>query len=350
MTAGHARALSIEPLGQGHLEQAAELLAARHQADRRREPDLPERFATATATRTAVQMVLAGQDSGGVAALQEGRLVGYLAGEIALVTPSSFRALFFRPRSAFIGYAGHAVDPENGAETYRALYAALAPRWLASGCFSHYVEVPATDTDALDAWYSLGFGQFLTLAVRDTGPVAGAQTEADVQIHQAGREDLEEVVRLQRGIALYQTQSPMFLPYFPETEMEQRSYQRDILGSPESSHWLASRDGQAMGLQTYFSPRVMYPFLAKMATPEHCTYLGQGFTEAQARGGGVGGALLDRGMSWAREAGYKHCLLHFVSANLLGARFWLGSGFRPLAYLLCRNVDERIAWADGGER
>ena len=36
-----------------------------------------------------------------------------------------------------------------------------------------------------------------------------------------------------------------------------------------------------------------------------------------------------------------------MTANLAGARFWLGNGFRPLEYRVCRQVDERIAWGHG---
>jgi hypothetical protein len=37
-----------------------------------------------------------------------------------------------------------------------------------------------------------------------------------------------------------------------------------------------------------------------------------------------------------------------MTANLLGARFWLSHGFRPIEYRLMRQVDPRIAWAGVG--
>ena len=33
------------------------------------------------------------------------------------------------------------------------------------------------------------------------------------------------------------------------------------------------------------------------------------------------------------------------AANLVSARFWLGHGFRPIAYRLCQRLDERLVWA-----
>ncbi|MGI8551560.1 MAG: GNAT family N-acetyltransferase, partial [Dehalococcoidia bacterium] len=79
--------------------------------------------------------------------------------------PDSTAARFVRPRSVRIDQAGHAVEPPGGNETYRGLYAALAPNWLAAGCFTDYVELPAGDREALEAWYALGFGQEETRAL-----------------------------------------------------------------------------------------------------------------------------------------------------------------------------------------
>jgi GNAT superfamily N-acetyltransferase len=62
---------------------------------------------------------------------------------------------------------------------------------------------------------------------------------------------------------------------------------------------------------------------------------------------GVGAALLAASMEWARERGYEWCLLNFLPANILAARFWTRSGFEPLGYRMIRVVDERIAWARG---
>jgi len=53
-------------------------------------------------------------------------------------------------------------------------------------------------------------------------------------------------------------------------------------------------------------------------------------------------------LAWAREAGYRRCLVDFTAANRVSARFWLGHGFRPIAYRLCHRLDERLAFGQTG--
>jgi len=66
----------------------------------------------------------------------------------------------------------------------------------------------------------------------------------------------------------------------------------------------------------------------------------------EARGTGVGPALLARSLASAREAGYDACLLHYLTASR-AAPFWRGLGFRPVSHRLRRFVDERATWGRG---
>jgi GNAT superfamily N-acetyltransferase len=65
-----------------------------------------------------------------------------------------------------------------------------------------------------------------------------------------------------------------------------------------------------------------------------------------ARAGGVGSAILAKGVDWARDKGYENIALHFAAANVPGAKFWQSSGFVPVEYGMRRHIDERIAWAN----
>ena len=333
--------LEIAPFSEQHLDGATELLAARHRADRARAPELPVPFEDAAAARPLVEAELRAWGTSGVVALRGGRTVGYLLGSLVLPAPTAGEALTMRPRSVRSGYAGHAVDPAEDGEVYRALYAAAAPRWLTAGCFAHYVLVPAADRQALDAWFSLGFGQQMARAVRDTGPVAGRAAAAGIEIHRGGPEDIEVVMRLVERLSRYHAEPPIFLPYLPETAAGQRAHHEELLAGPANVYWLAYRGGHAAGMQVFVPPQ------PAMVTPERSIHLHEAYTEAAERGGGVAGALLDHAMAWARQAGYERCTVSWMTTNLLATRFWLRSGFRPLSYRLARFVDERIACANG---
>ena len=69
------------------------------------------------------------------------------------------------------------------------------------------------------------------------------------------------------------------------------------------------------------------------------------FTKKTARGSGVGTALLNQVLDWAKANGYQKCAVDCESANIPGSRFWLRH-FQPICYALVRCVDERLAWAN----
>jgi GNAT superfamily N-acetyltransferase len=333
--------IDVRTLQPDDLDAAARLLARRHQADRTRTPALSPRFDHADAVRPIVADALSQPSMRGFVALQNGEPAGFLAGSIALPEPTAWYAGYIPSRSGQIDYVGHAAPDDEGHDIYRRLYADLAPYFLDHGCFAHFVEVNAGDETALEAWYSLGFGQVSTLAVRDTSPLTDdAAYNTTVEVHQAGPEDIEVVVKLNDDLLRHHNTSPMFAPYLPETFADARAYQSQLLGDPANAHWLAYQDGQPVAMQTFHVQN-----FAEMARPEPGIYLFQGITAPDARAGGIGTAILHRAIDWARDAGYRHITLHYLAPNVSGARFWQRTGFRPLTHTLVRRIDERVAWA-----
>jgi|SRR6266571_3712077 len=71
--------IEIVPFGDAHLEEAAELLATRHQGDYALEPALPERFKQPVVARAAVEATWSKPDASGVVALYADRMIGYLS-------------------------------------------------------------------------------------------------------------------------------------------------------------------------------------------------------------------------------------------------------------------------------
>jgi GNAT superfamily N-acetyltransferase len=331
-------AIETVPLGEAQLEQAAALRAARGRAILAGEPSLPARLAEVDAARAEIGAALAGGHADGVAALRGGQLAGYLIGVLTFTDPLSARAMADPPRAGWI--VSHAVATEDGAELYRHLYAALAARWVAQGSFAHFTDAYACEGEAVEAWFSLGFGQLALHALRDTS-APHTRPATDVRIHRAGAEDVEAVYQLEQGLSRYESQAPMFRPYLAETEPDQRRRTTELLASSQNAVWLAERDGRTVGMFSFAPPWPQLP------TPIGCIWLRDGFAEPGERGRGVGTALLAQGMAWAHEEGYRWCMLNFLAPNLIGRRFWLGNGFRPVRFFLGRYLDPRIAWARG---
>jgi len=263
-------------------------------------------------------------------------VVGYLIGYLISTPLTSYGAASIATRAGFIGYAGHAVDVADAIDVVGALYGALAADWVDAGCLSHYVLVP-TDVRIEQCWHTLGFGRAIVTAMRATDALGSADWPGEIR---RGRpEDLDTVVGFMNGLHQFEEAAPMWRPYVPESEAEARAFQAQMLDDPACVHWIASQDGRPVAMQSFQPPPW---FLSPLLVPEQSVYLMHAYTEPAARGQGVGTTLLASALAWAREAGYKCCLVDFTAANLLASRFWLGHGFRPIAYRLCHRLDERL--------
>jgi hypothetical protein len=74
----------VIPFNDGLLPQAGGLLARRHQRDRVALPGLPARFEDPAVAREAIRAALQRKQAGGFAALEDGRLVAYLIGDMVI--------------------------------------------------------------------------------------------------------------------------------------------------------------------------------------------------------------------------------------------------------------------------
>jgi GNAT superfamily N-acetyltransferase len=337
----------IIPFTADHLDAAAILLAARHRRDRTWAPDLSPEYEEAAATVPVLHELLAADGMSGVVALDAGRVVGYLLGAPEIGSPTRTFAGFMHPRAAEIAYAGQAVDPECGATLLLRLYAAVAQLWVRHGLVGHYVTVPV-HRDASEPWWELGFGQFVALGVRATTLPDEPEVlhRRNLEIRRATTEDENVVQAAMTEFFRSFAESPIFVPFLPETTTERRQWVADHLVDPGSPVWLAFANDQLVGLQLFQEPTSAHWHQSPLETPPRSLYLHIAYTVPEGRSTGIGAVLLDHTLAWAREAGYDTCMAHWVTASR-AAPFWRGQGFQPVSCWLCRIVDERATWADG---
>jgi GNAT superfamily N-acetyltransferase len=335
--------MSIEtrPLERDDWGAAAELLAQRHAAERRSMPLLPERYESPAESLALISDLLESPASSGVIAWRDGRAAGFLAGSMRTPSPLGMGSKYVRARAAVVGYAGYALDDPDDGELYRELYAALASVWNRNGYFSHYIEISALDFTAAEAFASLGFGRQTTLAARRVAEPVESTPAEGLEILRAGPSEIETVMRFIGLVAAYHAASPSFLPYLREPDREIEQATHEWLNDWSNAYLVARRGGKPVGM---FSLR-QQGYAPPLARPEGSVYLDDGVVDPSERRGGVGRALLGEAMRWAEDSGFSSCLLHFLSGNLAGARFWQANGFWPLVHTLARHVDERIAWA-----
>ena len=328
---------NIRPFEPADVSPAAEYLATRHRERRLTYPLLPARFEDPDVCSEVVRSTMSFAD--GFAAEVDGRLIGFLFGIKNIPSPTSGSARLGPVRGSMIFAHGHAIAA--GTEpypVYNALFAALSETYMADGVFDHIAHVPAGDRLLDEAWSSLGFGRNAAVAARTTERLPATSTAA---VRAATPDDLDTVYRIAASGNAFHARPPMFTPYVePNTEAEVRAAYRKALADEGQALFLGYAEGAPAGLLWIEPPKG-----SPLFTPDDACYIGDTAVLPGARHAGLGTAILERALAWAREHGYRHATLHFVTANPVSSEFWKRNGFEPVMYHLRRRLDERIAWA-----
>lgn len=334
-------ALTVRHLNPGDLDVAAELFAGRHRRDRTRIPRLEPRLEDVDVARELIRPLFENARAKGAIAEAGGTVAGFLVGEEMLFAPNEMASLFIPPHSISMPVEGHAVaEGQDATVVYRALYGFLARDWVGRGFFIHRCAIAPADPATQEAWVSLGFGRYMTAATRPTTPVERAAA-IGIEVQRASPEDIDVVVELAECLNRWHWQAPMFWPVLHSTDAATREFNLGQLRSGDLPYFVGYQDGTPVAMQTFLRPGFTPPVVAG----EGNVYLFEGVVSDDARGGGIGTALLRHSMDWARNAGYETCTLHFASPNPTGGPFWLGHGFVPVEHQMERRIDERVAWA-----
>ena len=333
--------VQVVPFEDEHLEDAAVLLVKKHLADRQREPALPsvDDIARRVAEVSAERGLPAPDETVGllpllrfaegrgprVAAFRNGRIVGYLqTSELELTR-------------AYTGVHNLVVDPVEGAQVYREMYAAVASQWLQQGYLVHFVKLLASDRQAVEAWFSLGFGQVSAQAFRDTNYTHEKAT--GIEVVPAQEDHIELLVQLQSEHRRYEAETPMFIPSEadPADSVDARREELTaLLRDPVRRCWIAFRNGNAEGMMS------LRPAAGSGLSPllqlKGMVVVQDALTGEAARDPNVRGVLLDAALNWARAQGYERCYAMFHAADTFAHPFWFGAGFHRIAYWLMRRI------------
>lgn len=310
--------LEIVRLTDRHLPDAATLFVQHYRQARELNPHLaPDHENGSTLLPRLGQMV---RSAPGVAALQRGRLAGFLA--VYLLEDLRGEQAVYSPEWA------NAANVGNAHQIYKAMYASLAAQWVRDGYLAHYVSVLAHDTLALETLHWLGFGMTGVDAVRDLAPIQAG--DAGVDIREATRDEIQDIVSLNQELVQYSASAPIFVPQ-PQCDAH---YYEEWLADSTHRLWLAYRDDEAVG---YIKLQKWNPEVCVVTQDDRSVSIVGAFTQERFRGAGVGTALLSHALSWARSVGFERCAVDFEPQNPPGAAFWLRH-FRPVCYSVLRHV------------
>ena len=307
--------LEIQPFSEEHLDDAAALLEQRQRRHREAEPLLDDGYDY----RAEIESL---EGASGVVGLRERRVVGFLLG----VRKDDSR---WGP-NVWVDAPGHAVEE---AEDIRDLYAAAAARWFEEGRTRHYVIAPASDSDLLDAWARLSFGQQHAHGIREV-----PETPWPDSVRLATEEDIDVLVELSPLLVEHQAEAPVFGVGLPrESEEEIRESILEDLPNPKIGDLIAEQDGRVVGAYQLAAVELSGSH-SSLARPEGALLLSWAATRPEVRGSGAGVALMDASFAWAREHGYTTMVTDWRETNLLSSRFWPRRGFRRSFIRLYRSI------------
>jgi GNAT superfamily N-acetyltransferase len=268
---------------------------------------------------------------GGVAAWRAGAMVGYLVAS----PPFEMRGL----AASLVPEFGHAVAPGLEAELYGRLYAGVAERLVDQGVQLHLVGHLAADQAAHAALDELGFGTTVAERLRDLSdvvPSEGRRGGPGVRVEQLPADaSWDALAPLAAEHAAYYRKSPIFLG--KDEGLEAAGEDLEEHRRAGDSLFVAWQDGEPVA---YLIVGACFGATeGRMVAGTRTAQVRSAYAVPSARRHGVGSALLQRAVDWAREAGFERLFVEHETANLEGGPFWRRH-FAPFVSVSMRYVPQ----------
>lgn len=290
--------MDVVPFGPEHVRSAAACHAAAVRWQRELVPELPG----ALEEEDVVADLLDG--AVGVAAVEAGRLVGYLTARRPI---PRFRRT--SRTAAFVPAWGHGVVHDDPEPVYRAMYRAASRDWAGAGCGVHAISVLDVDGDVTDVWFAMGFGELVVDAVVTDRPSTAAPARM------ATTDDAEGLARLDREHVLHYSLPPtsMIAPPAMDAAGWAAHLARDRYGAS-----VVEQDGRIAGFMR-FSDRHGGADLTRDAGG---AFIDGAYVRPDLRGRGLASALLAAGLDALARRGVTRVALDHESVNPSAAAFW----------------------------
>lgn len=307
--------MDIQPFRSEHLDAAVGLFIASAAEQRRATPALPADRLERNRVTDLIARIMA--ECGGLAALEQGRLVGYLGWWQADDFRGTGRRAAYAPEWA---HATAASDPDLTARVYRGLYRAAATQWAAAGCTVHALTLLAHDRAAETTWFWHGFGLLVVDAIRPLAPPGIAPTRvsspAGLMIRPATVEDAPALAGLDAEHVRHYVAPPVFMAPRPADAADTWAA---FLARDDNSAWLAVDQGTPVGFVRFDAHD--YDGVDLLAA-ERVVGINGAYVQLAYRGRHAATAILDAALRDYAARGYEACAVNFESFNPEAAAFW----------------------------
>lgn len=216
------------------------------------------------------------------------------------------------------------------------LYALIGRAWLDRGILDHKVFTFVSGDGALDTWGDLGFAKQQTYAVIDLSAWQDPDESAPsgLRVRPAESSDAPGIADFSRCIASFQAAGPCFAPVPDDYLHALDKGFAELLDDEDAEVLVAESDGGLVGIA------ILYPASGNgLFLPKGGAELSVAAVKPEYRGTGIGTALARAAFSDQQDRGRSCVLTDWRCANPLSSRFWVKTGFEPVAHRLFRRLD-----------
>ncbi len=295
------------------------------------EKQLNKELAAIGALPEATVPELSGLANGlGVAAVENGRLVGYLGAYGPFKGMFGTWATGFANRfvGVFSPVETHAVAEDAPRRTWQRMYQAAAEKWVRVGAAHHAIALYEHDAVAKAALFRYGFGQRCADAIRRVEPLNAAPVPG-VACCELPAGSAEMVRELRRGLDEHLCQSPCFMA---RTDESRHAWLEEVKHR-QSRLFVAMAEGQTIAFIEVTDEGENFI----TAHPDMLNICGCYCVPAW-RGTGVSKLLLDHVLQRLQAEGVRYLGVDYESMNPTAAGFW-EKYFEPYTASLVRRVD-----------
>ncbi|MBE5779053.1 MAG: GNAT family N-acetyltransferase [Clostridiales bacterium] len=304
------------------IAEAEELLVENYKEEKACVPCLPQ-------ITEWPELGLFAQNGLGVAAVEDGKLLGFLGGY------EPFRPVYCTPDTAGVWSPLHAhgARKENRVAIYRRLYQAAGAKWAAAGAASHAVTLFAHDEHAREAFFMYGFGARCTDLMRNAELRPMPETAKGIRFTELPGERSGELRSLRKALTEHLSQSPCFM----------KQHQEDV------EKWLDWREKDAPRMFAALKEERPVAYLEVVPQGKN----GENFISWQKemwnicgayclpeeRGAGTAAGVLWFLASTLAKEGATHLGVDCETINPTALGFWK-KHFMPYTFSVVRRIDE----------
>lgn len=316
--------MHIVPFEKQHIPQAQALALACYHEERKQTPALPE-------LSTIPGLEAFAGNGLSVAAMEEGRLTGFLCG--CQPFPNAFRST--KATGVFSPMGAHAALAHNREKLYARLYQAAAETWVAAGAVSHAICLYAHDEAAQRQFFRYGFGMRCVDAIRAITPIPVAPCPG-YTFAQLSMEEWAAVYPLDLALHEHYLQSPFFMRRQPD------SLEAFLASSKEehARYFAAMQNGSICAYLKITGEGETF-----LASGDSYRHVHGAYCLPEHRGQGLYAQLLNFAMEALRKDGYSRLGVDYESINPTAWGFW-GKHFDAYTHSVVRRIDENILHGD----